>query len=88
MDSEAERYAKLVREMIDQPPWCDKPDARVALAIAARAILRGRHLTEAEKLRNLANAMEADDVDDGLDMGPFATSLRRAADKLEVCDGS
>jgi len=83
MNSEVEHYAKLVSEMIDQFPWRDKPDARVALAVAARAIRRGRHLTEAEKLRNLANAMEADDMDDGLDMGPVAASLRREADKLE-----
>jgi len=81
--TEAEKHAKLVRDMIDQKPWCDKPDARVALAIAARTILRGRHLTEAEKLRNLAASMEAEDVDDGLDMTATVERLRQEADKLD-----
>lgn len=78
-----EHDAKLVEAMIDQRPWSDKPDVRVALAVAASAIRRGRHLTEAEQLRNLANAMEAEDVDDGLDMAPVVERLRRSAAALE-----
>lgn len=57
---DAEAYAKLVQEMIYQKPWCEQSWARLALAVAARAIRRGRHLTESEKLHNLATAMEED----------------------------
>lgn len=52
-----ERCAKLVEEMLTERPWKDKPWARCALATAARAIRRGRHLTESEKLDNLMAAM-------------------------------
>lgn len=50
---EMERAAKLVEEMLDQKPWKDRLWSRAALAIAARAIRRGRHLTENEKYENL-----------------------------------
>lgn len=45
---------------MEQKPYKDEPAARVALAVAARAILRGRHLTEAERGENLAKAFEAE----------------------------
>lgn len=54
------RCAALVKEMIDWPQFADKPWVRVALAIASRAIERGRHLTDAEKAENLRQAMEDD----------------------------
>lgn len=80
-----QRYASLVKEMIEQAPWRDKPDARMALTVAARAIVRGRHLTEAEKLRNLAAAMEADDIDPAEvgDLSKVTAWLRAEADKHE-----
>lgn len=53
--------AKLVEAMIHQAPWKNQQWARGALAIAARAIRRGRHLTDEEKLHNLADAL-ADDI--------------------------
>lgn len=49
--------ATLVEQMIEQRPWKDKRWSRCALAIAARAIRRGRHLTEEEKFENLMRAM-------------------------------
>lgn len=55
-----EESAKLVEAMIHEAPYKDRPWARVALAIAARAIRRGRHLTDQEKLLNLADSMEGD----------------------------
>lgn len=57
-----EVHAKMVEMMIHQRPWSEHQWARAALAIAAKAIRRGRHLTETEKLENLADAFEADDI--------------------------
>jgi len=59
-----ERYAKLVEGLIDQAPWRDQMWARCALACAGSTIRRGRYLTEAEKLENLAKAMEEPLTDD------------------------
>lgn len=76
---ERERHAKLVEALIDQKPWRDELWARAALACAAHAIRRGRHLTEAEKLENLAKAMEEPiegDDEEGREEG------KRAAAKL------
>lgn len=53
--------AALVRAMAHQYPWSERPFARAALAIAARAIERGRHLTGPEKLRNLRRALSEDE---------------------------
>lgn len=55
-----EVHAKLVEMMIHQPPWSEHIWARAALAIAARAIRRGRHLTKSEKLENMADAFESE----------------------------
>lgn len=54
---ERARSARLVEAMIGQRPWNEKPWARCVLAIAGRAVRRGRHLTEAEKAANLMAAM-------------------------------
>ena len=80
-----EHHAKLVSELMDRSPWREKPDARVALAIAARAIRRGRHLTEAEQMRNLADAMAAEDIDPSEvgDLSPVIDRLRKEADASE-----
>lgn len=53
-----EECAAMVEAMMDEKPWKDQLWSRTALAIAARAIRRGRHLTEEERLKNLADAME------------------------------
>lgn len=55
---ERKRCAVLVEAMMDEKPWKDQLWSRTALAIAGRAIRRGRHLTEEERLKNLADAME------------------------------
>ena len=52
-----EETAKLVDAMVDIEPWKDQIWARSALMIAARAIRRGRHLTDQEKLENLLKAI-------------------------------
>lgn len=48
-----EEAAKLVEVMIEQAPWKDHIWARAALRIASRAVRRGRHLTNEEKLENI-----------------------------------
>lgn len=53
-----ESAACLIEQMIEQKPWRDQMWARGALMIAARAIRRGRHLSNAEKSDNLALAFE------------------------------
>lgn len=56
---EQQKYdAGLVRTLMDQKPYKNQPWARMALAVAASAIERGRHLTNAEKDENLAQAFE------------------------------
>lgn len=61
MDREVEidqaKAAALVREMLGQPPWKDQMWSRAALMMAARAIERGRHLTDMERLANLKRAV-------------------------------
>jgi hypothetical protein len=57
IDQQKEFYAKLVEQMINEKPWCEKVWARASLATAARAIRRGRHLSGSEKLANLKAAL-------------------------------
>lgn len=71
-----ERCALLVEELAARAPLRNQPWARVALALAASAIRRGRLLTDAEQLRNLASAVEADGTDELTDL---AAALRREA---------
>lgn len=49
--------AELVEAMLTMPPWSEQMWSRGALMIAARAIRRGRHLTDAEKMDNLLKAV-------------------------------
>jgi len=56
--AERERCAAMLKELSGQSPLSDNSWARVALAIGARAIQRGRLLTDQEKLENLAKAFE------------------------------
>lgn len=74
--SEREEAAKLVLAMMNQRPWCDQPWSRAALGAAARAIQRGRLLSEREKLLNLANAFAEDDPKDDV-----ARRIREAANR-------
>ena len=75
-----EQCAKLVEAMIEQQPWKDQMWARCALFIAARAVRRGRHLTEREKLLNLADAME-EPGGDGERFPDVAAMLRAVANR-------
>lgn len=74
-ETEREHCAQLVDAMMNEKPWCDRLWARAALAIAARAIRRGRHLTASEKLLNLAAGMEDADREHGDD--GFAETVAR-----------
>ena len=51
---QAEEDAKILR---DQLAEATRPDQRMTLAIAIRAIERGRNLTEVEKMKNLMDAL-------------------------------
>jgi len=53
-----DRDLEIVRSLAKQKPYCDQAWARMALAIAASAIERGRLLTDAEKNENLAKAFD------------------------------
>lgn len=73
-DLTQQQCANLVRSLMEQKPWKDQQWARCALAIAARAVLRGRLLTEQEKMLNLAAAME----EDGDEFKDIAAKIRKA----------
>jgi Zn ribbon nucleic-acid-binding protein len=75
---EREACAQLVEKMI---PDRKRPDERVVLAIAANAIRRGRHLTSAEQLRNLADSMTQADRENGtVENAEAAAIIRRMAE--------
>lgn len=69
---ERDANANLLMALMEEKPWKEKQWARCALAIGARAIKRGRLLTDREKLENLAKAFE-----DGGDKDN-AAALRKA----------
>ena len=48
--AQAQEDSKMLREQLAEAA---RPDQRMTLAIAIRAIERGRNLTEAEKMKNL-----------------------------------
>lgn len=60
---ERDRLAKLVESMIEEPTFAKSPHARMAIAIAASNVRRGRLLTSSEKFDNLTSAIEEDDPD-------------------------
>jgi predicted transcriptional regulator len=76
---ERERCAKLLETLMAETPWRDQQWSRAALAIGARAIRRGRLLTDQEKLINLANSMEEDGLEPGSPLAGFVAELRRVA---------
>jgi heterodisulfide reductase subunit A-like polyferredoxin len=87
MTTQAERdaLADMVLEMLKHRPKgiYGKPDARVAIVVAASAVRRGRHLTEQEQMVNLANGMEepieGDTPEDIASSKALADRIRRAA---------
>ena len=52
--AQAEEDAEILREQLTE---AERPDQRMTLAIAIRAIERGRNLTATEKMKNLMDAM-------------------------------
>ena len=52
-----EDCAQLVEAMIQMDPWKEQMWSRGALMIAARAIRRGRHFTNAEKMAHFHDAI-------------------------------
>jgi hypothetical protein len=60
-EDERDRLAKLVEGMLNEPVFAKSPHARMAIAIAARNVRRGRALTAEEKFDNLTAAIEEDD---------------------------
>lgn len=62
-EQERDRLAKLVESMIKEPTFAKSPHARMAIAIAASNVRRGRLLTSSEKFDNLTSAIEEDDPD-------------------------
>jgi hypothetical protein len=87
MTTQAERdqLADMVLEMLEHRPEgvFGKPDARIAIVVAASAVRRGRHLTEQEQLINLANGIEepieGDTPEDIASSKALADRIRRAA---------
>jgi hypothetical protein len=56
--TERERLAKEVEALLPERFYEKRPDARMALAIAASVVRRGRRLTAGEQLQNLKTAMD------------------------------
>ena len=54
---EQDQCAELVEAMLLETPWKEQMWARGALMMAARAIRRGRHLTNQERVENLRKAI-------------------------------
>lgn len=83
--AERDRLARLVEGMINQAPQdiFGKPSVRMALAIAASNVRRGRYLTDREKLLNLAKGLEEtigeERPEDVADNKALVARLRKAA---------
>lgn len=61
---EQRRLAQLVMDTLDKDiKLFNDGVVKMAVTMAARAVLRGRHLTPKEQLENLAKAMAEDDPD-------------------------
>lgn len=67
--TETESAIHLIDVMLEQEPWRSEWGSRTALIVAKRAIERGRHLTEVEKLDNLDRAIA------NADNGPLLDEL-------------
>jgi len=64
-ESEREFIAREIEATMEEGFYKKCAEARVALAIAASIVRRGRRLTSNEQLINLANAMEEADMENG-----------------------
>jgi hypothetical protein len=53
-----ERHAQLVEQMLQWPQWKDKSWVKLALTIAARAIRRGRHLSDSERMDSITKFLD------------------------------
>lgn len=82
-----DRLARLVEAMVDN---YKDPGIRVALAIAASNVRRGRFLTDKEKLLNLTKAIEeelpGETDEERADNARFAADIRRACGVDEPAD--
>jgi len=76
---EREFIAREIEATMEESYFKKHANARVALAIAASIVRRGRRLTSREQLLNLANAMENADRENGTDVNEKIISLTRAA---------
>lgn len=65
--SEREFIATEIEKTMDESFYKKRAEVRVALAVAAGIVRRGRRLTSNEQLANLANAMEQADQENGTD---------------------
>lgn len=63
--SEREFIAREIEATMNETFYKKRPVARLALAIAAGIVRRGRRLTANEQLMNLADAMEDADEENG-----------------------
>lgn len=61
IQAERVRLARMIEAMVQEEPWAGNGDCRMALAIAASNVRRGRPLTSAEKFENLCAAIGEDD---------------------------
>lgn len=61
IEAERVRLARMIEAMVQEEPWADNANSRMALAIAASNVRRGRPLTSAEKFANLCDAIGEDD---------------------------
>lgn len=61
IQAERNRLARMVQDMIHEMPWADNANSRMALAIAASNVRRGRPLTSEEKFANFCDAIAEDD---------------------------
>lgn len=53
-----EQCAVLIDQMLMEPAFLDHPRMKLALTIAARAIRRGRHLDQYERMQNLKEFLD------------------------------
>jgi hypothetical protein len=86
--NEREFIAREIEATMEESYYKKRPEARVALAIAAGIVRRGRRLTSREQLLNLANAMEEADKENGTNENEKIVANVRAAagEASEVSD--
>lgn len=84
-NSEREFIAREIEATMEESYYKKRPEARVALAIAAGIVRRGRKLTSREQLLNLANAMEEADRENGTtENTKIVAHVREAAETADA----